>query len=118
MSDFNARYTLFPVQEKYSAKSPDVTGNIELLAEEIPSFIEYLQSAERVEDYKGNQIVKIRMSGWDNESKTGKQYQSGFWYPCVYAGRGQGPGATASPVPCGAACDDSSRCGQERGERK
>ena len=81
MSNFNARYTLFPVQEKFSAKSPDVTGNIELLAEEIPSFIEYLQSAERVEDYKGNQIVKIRMSGWDNESKTGKQYQSGMVSP-------------------------------------
>lgn len=81
MSDFNARYTLFPVQEKKSSKSPDVTGNIELLAEEIPNLIAYLQSAERVEDYKGNQIVKIRMSGWDNESKTGKQYQSGMVSP-------------------------------------
>ena len=77
MNDFSARFSLFPQDEKKSENSPDTTGNIEVLAAEIPNLISYLQSAEQVEDYQGNQIVKIRMAGWTKESKTGKRFQSG-----------------------------------------
>ena len=77
MSDFSARFSLFPQDEKKSENSPDTTGNIEVLATEIPSLISYLQTAEQSEDYQGNPIVKIRMAGWTKESKQGKRFQSG-----------------------------------------
>ena len=77
MTEFSARFSLFPQEEKKSENSPDTTGNIEVLATEIPNLISYLQSAEQSEDYQGNQIVKIRMAGWTKESKTGKRFQSG-----------------------------------------
>jgi uncharacterized protein (DUF736 family) len=77
MTDFSARFSLFPTDQKKSENSPDATGNIELLTSEIPQFIDFLHNAERVEDYKGNQVVKIRMAGWTQESKQGKRYQSG-----------------------------------------
>ena len=77
MSDFSARFSLFPQDEKKSENSPDTTGNIEVLATEIPSLISYLQTAEQFEDYQGNPIVKIRMAGWTKESKQGKRFQSG-----------------------------------------
>lgn len=77
MSDFSARFSLFPQDEKKSENSPDTTGNIEVLATEIPSLISYLQTAEQSEDYNGNPIVKIRMAGWTKESKQGKRFQSG-----------------------------------------
>ena len=77
MTEFSARFSLFPQDEKKSENSPDTTGNIEVLATEIPNLISYLQSAEQSEDYQGNQIVKIRMAGWTKESKTGKRFQSG-----------------------------------------
>ena len=77
MTEFSARFSLFPQDEKKSENSPDTTGNIEVLATEIPNLISYLQSAEQVEDYQGNQIVKIRMAGWTKESKGGKRFQSG-----------------------------------------
>lgn len=77
MTEFSARFSLFPTDEKKSENSPDATGNIEVLATEIPNLISYLQSAEQVEDYQGNQIVKIRMAGWTKESKGGKRFQSG-----------------------------------------
>ena len=77
MSDFSARFSLFPQDEKKSENSPDTTGNIEVLATEIPGLISYLQTAEQSEDYQGNPIVKIRMAGWTKESKQGKRFQSG-----------------------------------------
>ncbi len=77
MTEFSARFSLFPQEEKKSENSPDTTGNIEVLATEIPSLISYLQTAEQSEDYQGNQIVKIRMAGWTKESKSGKRFQSG-----------------------------------------
>lgn len=78
MTEFSARFSLFPNDQKTSENSPDATGNIEVLATEIPNLVSYLQSAEQSEDYKGNQIVKIRIAGWTQTSeKTGKRYQSG-----------------------------------------
>ena len=64
MTEFSARFSLFPQEQKKSENSPDTTGNIEVLATEIPNLISYLQTAEKSEDYQGNQIVKIRMAGW------------------------------------------------------
>ena len=77
MTEFSARFSLFPQAEKKSENSPDSTGNIEVLATEIPNLISYLQSAEQSEDYQGNQVVKIRLAGWNKESKSGKRFQSG-----------------------------------------
>ena len=81
MSDFSARFTLFPSKEKKNEKSPDKTGNIEITIDQIQSVITYLQTAEREQDNQGNEIVKIRLAAWDNTSKGGMAYQSGKMSP-------------------------------------
>ena len=91
MTEFSARFSLFPQDQKKSENSPDTTGNIEVLATEIPNLISYLQTAEKSEDYQGNQIVKIRMAGWTKESKAGKRFQSGKVSPPMANAATQAP---------------------------
>ena len=81
MTEFSARFSLFPSKEKKSEKSPDTTGNIEVSADQIQSMISYLQTAEREQDYQGNDIVKIRLAAWNTTSKGGMAYQSGKLSP-------------------------------------
>ena len=77
MTDFTANISLFPTTEKKSEKSPDASGNIEILESEIQAVISYLQTAERTANYKDEQVVKIRVATWNNESKAGKRYLAG-----------------------------------------
>ena len=77
MSEFNASFSLFASKEKKSEKSPDHTGNIEILADEVQAMISYLQTAEREEDWKGNSVVKVRIASWNSVSKGGLTYQGG-----------------------------------------
>jgi hypothetical protein len=81
MTEFSARFSLFPSKEKKSEKSPDTTGNIEVAADQIQSMISYLQTAEREQDYQGNDVVKIRLAAWNTTSKGGMAYQSGKLSP-------------------------------------
>nr|BAR36013.1 unnamed protein product [uncultured Mediterranean phage uvMED] len=97
MTEFSARFSLFPQAKKTSENSPDATGNIEVLVTEIPNLISYLQSAEQSEDYKGNQIVKIRLAGWNKESESGKRYQSGKVSPPMANAATQG--SSMSDIP-------------------
>ena len=73
MSDFSINFVQFTVKEenKKSDKSPDVTGNIEVPAEEVNALIAYLQNAERVLDWQDKEVVKIRLAGWNREIKKG-----------------------------------------------
>ena len=77
MSEFNASFSLFASKEKASEKSPDHTGTIEVLADEVQAMISYLQTAEREDDWKGNSVVKIRLASWNNISEKGLHYQKG-----------------------------------------
>jgi hypothetical protein len=77
MSEFKATLALFPAKEKRSEKSPDHSGNIEILKSEIPSLIAYLQSAETEENYKGEPVVKLSTATWINEMRDGRKYLKG-----------------------------------------
>ena len=83
MTEFNARFSLFATKEKKSEKSPDHTGNIEILEDEIQNVIAYLQNAEREVDYQDNRVVKIRLASWNTESKGGLAYQKGKMSPPI-----------------------------------
>ncbi len=74
MSDFNIGFVQFTTLEenKKSEKSPDVTGNLEVLESNIPELINYLQTAERELDYQEeNLVVKIRLAGWNGTTRKG-----------------------------------------------
>lgn len=77
MSEFKATLALFPAKEKRSEKSPDHSGNIEILKSEIPSLIAYLQSAETEENYKGEPVVKLSTATWINQMRDGREYFKG-----------------------------------------
>lgn len=79
MSDFSINFAQFTVKEenKKSEKGPDITGNLEVPAEEVNALISYLQTAERVLNWKDDEVVKIRLAGWQRETKKGDPYLSG-----------------------------------------
>lgn len=97
MPDFEARWSLFQTKEKKSEMSPDFAGNIELPVSEVSNFLEYLKEAEHIEDYKGNRVIKFRLAGWSNQSKKGKQYQSGKVSPHVEQNEQRQPVAASAP---------------------
>ena len=71
MPDFSIGFAQFttPEAEKRTEKSPDVTGSIEVLASDVEALISYLQTAEREEDYRGDQVVKLRLAGWNGMTR-------------------------------------------------
>jgi len=80
MSDFNIGFVQFTTLEenKKSEKSPDVTGNLEVLESNIPELINYLQTAERELDYlEENKVVKIRLAGWNGTTRKGNPMLKG-----------------------------------------
>jgi|TARA_R100000479_G_scaffold152742_1_gene88630 hypothetical protein len=74
MSDFSINFVQFTTKEedKRTEKSPDVTGNIEVPAQEVNALISYLQNAERVLNWQDKEVVRISLAGWNNEIKQGK----------------------------------------------
>ena len=103
MSEFNASFSLFASKEKKSENSPDHTGNIEILADEVQAMISYLQTAEREDDWQGNSVVKVRLASWNSESKNGLRYQRGKVSPPMAKSDAptQQPAAAAVPVAAG-----------------
>jgi len=92
MSDFTAKFSLFPAKERKNEKSPDSTGSIEISASELPALIAYLQDpANMQDDWQGNPAVKIRLAGWNATSKNGLQYVNGKMSPPMQ----QAPAASA-----------------------
>ena len=81
MSEFKASLVLFPAKEKRNERSPDNSGNLELLTSDIPALLEYLESAEVEENYKGEKIVKLSVATWINEMKDGRKYLKGLVSP-------------------------------------
>ena len=80
MSDFSINFVQFTTKEenKKSDKSPDITGNLEVPAEEVNALISYLQNAERVLDWQDKEVVKIRLAGWNREIKKGPNQGDSF----------------------------------------
>ena len=77
MPDFSASIAVFPREVDNGSKQPNASGDIQVLATEIPDLITYLQQAERQNDYKGNSVVKLRVAMWQGTSKSGGAYLSG-----------------------------------------
>lgn len=76
MANFG-KLALFHQSEKRNEKSPDYTGTLEVSAGDIGELVKYLNNADEEEDYQGNWIVKLSVSAWINESKSGKKYLKG-----------------------------------------
>lgn len=79
MPDFSIGFVQFTTleEEKRTEKSPDVTGSIEVLATDVEALISYLQTAEREEDYRGDQVVKLRLAGWCGQTRNNKPMLKG-----------------------------------------
>ena len=76
-TDLSSRFTLFSAKEKKQEKSPDVNGSLEIADEDVSAWIQYLQQAERVTNYQGNPVVKVRLSAWISTSQSGTTYLGG-----------------------------------------
>jgi len=76
-SAFDAKFTLFDVKEKKSERGPDKTGSIEIELSEAMKLAEWLTAQPGEEGYGGTTVVKIPVSGWNAESKTGTRYING-----------------------------------------
>ena len=72
-----ASFSLFRVNEKRSENSPDYSGGVEVLEQDVAELIEHLKSGPREEDYQGRSVVKLRIAAWLKESKGGKKYMGG-----------------------------------------
>jgi len=79
MADFNIGFVQFTQleEDKRTDKSPDVTGSIEVLATDVDALINYLQTAEREEDYRGDEVVKLRLAGWNGMTRNNKPMLKG-----------------------------------------
>ena len=79
MADFNIGFVQFTQleEDKRTEKSPDVTGFIEVLATDVNALINYLQTAELEEDYRGNKVVKLRLAGWNGTYRKNKPMLKG-----------------------------------------
>lgn len=79
MSDFSINVALNTIKEenKKSEKAPDVTGSLEVPAEEVNAFIAHLQTAERVMNWKDEEVIKLRFASWKRQNKKGDTYLSG-----------------------------------------
>ena len=83
MADFTSKISLsmFPVKEKKSDKSPDMTGDIEIPASVINELVTYLRTADPVMNWRDEPVVKLRSSVWSNEMKSGGKYLKGLVSP-------------------------------------
>ena len=91
-SAFDAKFTLFDVKEKKSERAPDKTGSIEIELDQAMKLAEWLTAQPGEEGYGGTTVVKIPVSGWNAESKTGTRYINGK----VWAKKAEG--ATANTI--------------------
>lgn len=98
MPEFNAKLSIFPVKEKTKDNAPDHTGAIEIAKSEVAALREYLMTAETVDDWQGNPIVKLSVSTWINEMKDGRKYLKGQVKP-PYKPENDAPAQAPSDCP-------------------
>ena len=76
-SAFDAKFTLFDVKEKKSERAPDKTGSIEIELDQAMKLAEWLTSQPGEVGYGGTTVIKIPVSAWNAQSKTGTSYING-----------------------------------------
>ena len=76
-SAFDAKFTLFDVKEKKSDRGPDKTGSIEIELNEAMKLAEWLTAQPGEDGYGGTTVIKIPVSAWNAESKSGTKYIDG-----------------------------------------
>ena len=76
-SAFDAKFTLFDVKEKKSERAPDKTGSIEIELDQAMKLAEWLTSQPGEDGYGGTTVIKIPVSAWNAQSKTGTSYING-----------------------------------------
>ena len=76
-SAFDAKFTLFDVKEKKSERGPDRTGSIEIELDQAMKLAEWLTSQPGEDGYGGTTVIKIPVSAWNAQSKTGTSYING-----------------------------------------
>ena len=74
---FTGRLVLFENNEKKSAKSPDLGGNIEFTLQDAMALAEWITGQEGEDKYAGEKVVKVPVSAWHKESKNGTPFVSG-----------------------------------------
>ena len=74
---FTGRLVLFENNEKKSAKSPDLGGNIEFTLQDAMALAEWITGQEGEDNYAGEKVVKVPVSAWHKESKNGTPFVSG-----------------------------------------
>ena len=90
--EFSFRFSLFPEKEKPTEKSPDRTGTLEIQRSQLPAFVNWLRNQKPEQNYAGDEVVKLRVAGWDTVSeKSGRAYIYGRVNP-------QMEKATAAPA--------------------
>jgi hypothetical protein len=72
-----AKFTLFDVKEKKSERAPDKTGSIEIELDQAMKLAEWLTSQPGEDGYGGTTVIKIPVSAWNAQSKTGTSYING-----------------------------------------
>ena len=76
-SAFDAKFTLFDVKEKKSDRGPDKTGSIEIELNEAMKLAEWLTAQPGEDGYGGTTVIKIPVSAWDAQAKSGTKYING-----------------------------------------
>ena len=74
---FTGRLVLFENNEKKSAKSPDLGGNIEFTLQDAMALAEWITGQEGEDNYAGEKVVKVPIIDCHKMSKNGNQFISG-----------------------------------------
>ena len=81
MADYsNTRINLSLYQklesERSSDRAPHATGNLEIKVEDLNEFFSLALALKPVENYKGDQVIKLRCAAWHRETRANKPYES------------------------------------------
>ena len=115
MADYsNARIKMSIFQklaeERTSDRSPHATGNLEIKVDDLNEFFSLALALKPVENYKGEQVIKLGCAVWHSETKNGKPYESIFVNPQQGAEFKEEdlatPHTAAQPVAAGVADDE------------
>ena len=76
MPDYT-RFSLFNTKEKKHDRSPDMSGEVEIPVSQLDELRQHM-AGSTVMNYKDEPVIKLRIAGWNNESKNGVKYINGL----------------------------------------
>ena len=71
------RFSLFNTKEKKHDRSPDMSGEIEIPVSQLDELRQHM-STQAVMNWNNEPVIKLRISGWNSESKNGLKYIGGL----------------------------------------